>query len=78
MSQRLIRLALGDVDLVDGGAHPQGFDHRVAALDDAVGLRVRQGTAALGILHIFHGYDLIFLELLTSITQYFGEIKRHS
>ena len=78
VAQGLVRLALGNVDLVDGGAHPQGFDHRVAALDDAVGLRVRQGTAALGILHIFHGYDLIFLELLTSITQYFGEIKRHS
>ena len=45
MAQGLVRLALGDVDLVDGGAHPQGFDHRVAALDDAVGLRVLGGGA---------------------------------
>ena len=40
VAERLIGLALLDENFVDGRARAQRFDHGVAALDDAVGLRV--------------------------------------
>ena len=52
--QRLVRLALGDIDLIHGRAHPQGFDHRVAPLDNAVRLGVRQRASVLRVLCISH------------------------
>ena len=77
VAQRLVRLALGKVDLVDGGADAQGLDHGVAPLDDAVSLRVGQG-AALSILHISHRCDLVFLCIPSSIPHYLHDRKKHS
>ena len=41
-------LALHDIDLVDVGPGPQGLGDRVAALDDAVGVRVGAGASRAG------------------------------
>ena len=77
VAQRLVRFAPGDINFVDGGAYAQRLDHRVAALDDAVSLRVRQG-AALGILRVSHGNDLVLFDIPTSITHYCPDRKEHS
>ena len=47
VAQGLVRLALGQIDLVDGRAGAESFNDRIAALDNAVGLRLGHG-AALG------------------------------
>ena len=51
MPQRLVRLALGDVNFVDGRSCPQRLDDGVAALNDAVRLRLRQCPAVFRVLH---------------------------
>ena len=76
--QRLIRLALGDVDLVDGRLRPQGLDDRVAALDDAVRLGVGQRPSVLGVLYLSHGAYLAIHIIVTSIPHPFVNIKAHS
>ena len=38
MAQSLVHLTLLDENFIDAGLRPQGFDHRVAALDEAIGL----------------------------------------
>ena len=76
--QRLVRLALGDVDLVDGRLRPQGLDDRVAALDDAVRLGVGQRPSALGVLYLSHGVYLTIHIIVISIPHPFVNIKAHS
>ena len=49
--QRLVRLALGEVNFVDGRFRPQRLNDGVAPFDNAIGLRLRQRPAALGVLH---------------------------
>ena len=41
VAQGLVRLPLGQVDFVDGGVGAQRLNDGIAALDDAVGLRLR-------------------------------------
>ena len=38
VAQSLVHLTLLDENFIDAGLRPQGFDHRVAALDEAIGL----------------------------------------
>ena len=38
MAQGLVHLTLLDENFIDAGLRPQGFDHRVAAFNEAVGL----------------------------------------
>lgn len=71
MAQGLVRLALGQIDLVNGRSGPQGLNHSVAALDEAVGLRLGGGPSGFVVSHgamssffryfiqytIFHGQD---------------------
>ena len=78
VSQRLVRLALGDVDLVDGRLRPQGLDDRVAALDDAVRLGVGQRPSVLGVLYLSHGAYLAIHIIVISIPHPFVNIKAHS
>ena len=54
VAQRLVRLALGKIDLVDGRSGPQRLDHRVASLDHAVGLRLRHRAALRRGRLLFH------------------------
>ena len=55
VAQRLVGLALGQIDLIDGGAGAQRLDHRVAAFNDAIGFRLRQ------CLFIFVFFHFLFL-----------------
>ena len=72
VSQRLIRLAPGDVNFIHGGAHPQCFDDRVAPLDNAVRLRVRQRPPVLRVLPLSHGQYLA----LHIVTGYYSILFR--
>ena len=76
--QRLIRLALGDVNFIDSRLRPQGLDDRVAALDDAVRLGVGQRPSVLGVLYLSHGAYLAIHIIVISIPHPFVNIKAHS
>ena len=51
VAQGLVRLALGQVNFVDGRSGPQGLDHGVPALDEAVGLRLGGGPSGFVVSH---------------------------
>ena len=51
MAQGLVRLSLGQVNFVDGLPGAQGLDDGVAALNDAVRLRLGQGLLSFVVSH---------------------------
>ena len=51
VAQGGVGLPPGDVDFVDGRPGPEGFDNGVAALDEAVGLRLLGRAAVLVVSH---------------------------
>jgi len=72
MAQGLVRLALGQVNFVDGRSGPQGLDHGVPALDDAVGLRLGHGPP---VFVVFHGAISSFSTIFLQYTIFHGQDK---
>ena len=72
LAQGLVRLALGQVNFVDGRSGPQGLDHGVPALDDAVGLRLGHGPS---VFVVFHGAISSFSTIFLQYTIFFGQDK---
>ena len=73
MSQGLVRLALQNINFIDGLARPEGLNNGVASFDDAVGLCGKR------ILFLFvHGLSPAvenFVVFCISISQKTGTIK---
>ena len=74
VAQGLVRLPLGQIDLIHGRSGPQGLDHGVAALDDAVRLCLRPSLFVVSHRNFPRNAYIIGFSI-----PYSGrEIKRHS
>ena len=61
MTERAVRFAFGDIDLIDGAAGTQRLDHRVSSLDDPGGLVFPVVLAPVIRVHVPpHGISSLF------------------
>ena len=77
VTECLVRLTLGQIDLVDGGPGAQRLDHRVASLDDAVADGLLHGTLLIKLFHNDPQLGNKF-SYFDSIPYPIDRIKRHS